>query len=96
MYEYATVNYSARRAPAPVPALRQCQRELVTQDRIRKLKWLGAAANGVLPGAGMWQDVAKDFAIVEAERRVESSVEATRAGRPHWYYALQRAGMKSG
>ncbi len=66
--------------------------ELVTEGRVRKVRWLGAAAGAAIPGVGLVKDVATEFGMAAFESATEEAIAAPLRP-PRWYYALQRMGL---
>ena len=67
--------------------------DLVTDGRLRKLRYLGSASGLVLPGAGLAGQVAMEVGKSALEAAGESALEAATPP-PRWYYALQRIAMQ--
>jgi hypothetical protein len=66
--------------------------DLVTRGKIRKFRWLGAAAGAVMPGGGLI-GLAAETALAGAESGVEKAYRG-RNKRMYWYYALQESMLR--
>lgn len=64
--------------------------ELVTQNRVRKFRWLGSIAGLLLPGASLFQETLIEAGSYAAEHEIEKADNTSF----HWYYALQKSAIK--
>ena len=65
------------------------RQELVTQNRVRKFRWLGSLAGILLPGASLFQETIMEAGTYAAERRIGNTDSSF-----HWYYVLQKSAIK--
>ncbi len=61
------------------------RRDLVTQTRSKKFRWIGTIASFFIPGA----DLLKDIAVAGAEELGGDLIEGSGKQRFRWYYTLQ-------
>jgi hypothetical protein len=70
------------------------RKDLVTEGRVRKVRWLGSAAGAIIPGGSLVQGLATEAGVSAIEAAAEGALEGRERG-PRWYYALQRIGIKA-